>query len=485
MWKWLDPIECRIAQQCLAHGQTLEAAKYLLAGPHREHRAVRELLLRIGPELVAQAQQAFDVGDLPIAQELIGCAAQCGELPPAAQALQQEIVRCCRRQQHDQQWRERRLQAADAWAGQGRLQSALGLIEPLADGDPDAARRKQDWTADAARLEGYVHQFDEYLAQGRWKAAEAVLRKAQEAAPGQPQVLCMEQALDEARPAPARSPSTHTDPATPMEHTADPVASGQCVSPSKETVSFIAERANTPASVMRLLLAGLPGIGPVLILRQPVVLVGTANDPSVQLPLQAMLHRRHAMLVRDKTCGERVQFRVGPMSGCAVSVNHVPIPDGQTQVLSDGDVLQFANEHCRWTFRQPETGACRSSAVLQQTRPASAYAVAPGGAQVRCIVLAGDELVIGRDRMAAHLAEAGLPVPQLRLAWQAGGLYAHVAGGALFVNGTQADPAKGIPVGLPAELDLYADGDRLAGEALLGAGGLYEMKLLLQGDPHA
>jgi tetratricopeptide (TPR) repeat protein len=485
MWKWLDPIECRIAQQCLDHGQTLEAAKHLLAGPHREHRAVRELLLRIGPELVAQAQQAFDVGDLPIAQELIACAAQCGELAPAAQALQQEIVRRCRRQQQDQQWRERRLEAADAWAGQGRLQSALGLIEPLAGEDLDAARRKQDWIADAARLEGYLRQFEEYLAQGRWKAAEAVLRKAQEAAPGQPQVLCMEQALGEACPAPASLPTNHNDPATPVEHAADPVAPGQCVSPSEETASFIAERVSVPANATRLLLTGLPGIGPVLILRQPVVLVGTANDPSVQLPLQAMLHRRHAMLVRDKTCGGSAQFRVGPMSGCAVSVNDVPIPDGQTRVLTDGDVIQFANEHCRWTFRQSETGACRSSAVLQQTRPASAYAVASGGAQVRCIVLAGEELVIGRDRTAAHLAEPGLPVRQLRLAWRTGGLYAHVADGAMFVNGAEAEPVKGVPVDLPAELDLYADGDRLAGDALLGAGGLYEMKLLLQGDPDA
>jgi hypothetical protein len=220
--------------------------------------------------------------------------------------LQQEIVRLGQRQQQDQHWRQDRLRTAEQWARQGRLYSAIGLVEPLADDDATAARRKQDWAADAARL-----------------------------------------------------------------------------------------------------------------------------------------------------------------------------------TLNDGDVLQFGNEHCRWTFRQPETDACRTLALLHQTRPASACAVATDGTQVRCVVLAADELAIGRDRAAAHLVEPGLPIRQLRLAWRADGLYADAIGGMLFVNGAAADVDAGVSVGLPAELAMYADGNGLVGEALLGAGGLYEMKLLLRGDPDA
>ncbi len=384
--------------------------------------------------------------------------ASAGELPPAARALQQEIVRLCQRQQQDQHWRQDRLQTAEQWAQQGRLYSAIGLVEPLAGDDATAARRKQDWAADAARLDRYVREFEDYLDKGRYDAAEAVLRKACEVAPGQPQVLCMERSLLEARPVENAAPRSSNPPAP----------------------SGLVAAADSP----RLLLSGLPNLGPVLILRQPMVLVGTSRDPSVHLPLQAMLHRRHAVLLREKTRAG-VRFRVAPLAGCAASVNGRPITDGQTHTLNDGDVLQFGNEHCRWTFRQPETDACRTLALLHQTRPASACAVATDGTQVRCVFLAGDELAIGRDRTAAHLVEPGLPIRQLRLAWQADGLYADAIGGMLFVNGAAADVDAGVPVGLPAELAMYADGNGLVGEALQGTGGRYEMKLDLRGDPHA
>jgi hypothetical protein len=442
MWKWLDPIECRIAQQCLAHGQTLEAAKHLLAGSHREHRAVRDLLLRIGPELVEQARQSLAAGDALVAGQLIDCAAQCGELPPAARALQAEIARICERQQQDQHWRRNRLQTAEQWARQGRLQSAIGLVEPLAGDDPP--RLGTNWTGPptprgwTAMSASSTTIWPRTIRRGRSGAAQGP-RGGARSAPG----AVHERVAGPARPAVASSPVRVDDMAVPDAAPATPTATST-FSWSLEQPDDINRNAVGNAAIpARLLLTGLPSHGPVLIIRDSVVLVGTTKDPDVQLPLQAMLHRRHALLIREKSRDGNSPFRVAPLTGCAVSVNGARIPEGQTRTLTDGDIIQFGNEHCRWTFRQPETeigsetgayprfvSSFQSTALLQQTRPASACAVAPDGTQVRCVVLAGDELIIGRDRAAAHLVEPGLPARQLRLAWQADGLYAHAASAA-------------------------------------------------------
>lgn len=37
MWPFVDPIECRQAELCLAHGQPLEAARILLAARYHVH----------------------------------------------------------------------------------------------------------------------------------------------------------------------------------------------------------------------------------------------------------------------------------------------------------------------------------------------------------------------------------------------------------------------------------------------------------------
>ena len=326
MWRWLDPVECRIAEQCLARGHVLEAARQLLACREPDHKSVRDLLLQIGPQLVAQTQQAYEAGDLLVAGELIACAAQCIELPSAARALQERIARDRDQRQDADDWRNRRLQLADDWADHGRLRSALGLIEPL-------------------------------------------------------------------------------------------------------------------------------------------------------------LHRRHALLFREEVRGRTARYRVAPLAACSVSVNGQEIPDGQTHWLAHQDVLQFGTESCRWTFQQ--SVADSGTALLTQTRPAAACIVTPFGVQIRHVILLDDELCIGQTRGAAHLIEPHLPASRLRLVWRADGLHADVDDGVLFVNDGQDREAAGPALSLPAELVLYAERTGLAQAALLGAGGMYELRLRLHGWPTA
>ena len=63
MWPFCDPVECQIAEQCLAQGQVLEAARVLLPKKAGGHKVVLELLLKIVPQLVEQARQAFEAGE--------------------------------------------------------------------------------------------------------------------------------------------------------------------------------------------------------------------------------------------------------------------------------------------------------------------------------------------------------------------------------------------------------------------------------------
>ena len=62
--RWLDPVDCAAARDCLERGNVREAAKLLLNSPHRRHRAARLLLLDISTRLVEEAAQAFGRGEI-------------------------------------------------------------------------------------------------------------------------------------------------------------------------------------------------------------------------------------------------------------------------------------------------------------------------------------------------------------------------------------------------------------------------------------
>lgn len=144
MWPFLDPIECRVAEQLVADGQHLEAARTLLSGKSRDHKAVRAMLAKLLEPLVGQARRAFEAGQIGMASELIDCAAHCGQLSLEARELAERIAEQVREQQRQTDWNQRRLAEAKRWAEDGRFCSAIAMISPL-DEDRDAARLRLDW----------------------------------------------------------------------------------------------------------------------------------------------------------------------------------------------------------------------------------------------------------------------------------------------------------------------------------------------------
>lgn len=207
MWPFSNPLECKVAEQCLAQGNPLEAARVLLAAKQPEHRAVRALLLRIGPHLATLGRQAAADNDILIAAELLEVAAQCGSLPPADETLRRQLVERREQLARDRQWREQRLDRAAQWARDGRLRSAIGLVDPL-DTDPEAARRRRDWQFDLETLERYVHEFETHLQSEDLAAAAVVLNKAHELAPLDPKVWTMRQTWAKAAGKPLEHPAT-------------------------------------------------------------------------------------------------------------------------------------------------------------------------------------------------------------------------------------------------------------------------------------
>ncbi|MBI2479209.1 MAG: FHA domain-containing protein [Planctomycetia bacterium] len=462
MWPFVDPVECLTAMQYLAHRQPLEAARVLLPVKDIGHKAVLNLLLRIAPQLVEQARQAFEAGDLLVAGELLDCATQCAVLPADAKTLRDQIAREQDALRQQQDWNEQQLVQADRWAKVGRLYSALGMIEPLAD-DPQVARRKLDWKQHLQRLERYAVEFHGHLAQAEFLAAEAVLRKARELAPGQPLVLCLEQEWREAR--------AETDALSPSDKSADAQTEPQYA----DKVN-IAARTSSSAPNTTLLLSGLSTAGDVLLLAQPVVTIGTPRDSHVDLPIQALLRRRHALLIREQPAGPNGQtHRLVPLAGAAVSVNGRAIPPADSVWLVHGDVLQFGPDVCRWKYRRPV--ARSATAVLEQSRPGGAAAVTPDGRSISRVVLMANELMIGHEPRQNHLVEPNLAVRRLRLETDDNGWHASVEQGVLFVDNDRETNDNRQTLRWPAELMLYADGPGLVGNALQGDGGAFQQRL--------
>jgi hypothetical protein len=132
------------------------------------------LLLRIGPHLATLGRQAAADNDILIAAELLDVDAQCGSLSPADEILRRQLVERLEQLARDRQWREKLLDRAAQWARDGRLRSALGLVDPL-DTVPEAARRRPDWQFDLAMLERHVHEFETHLQRIEAKAVLCVM----------------------------------------------------------------------------------------------------------------------------------------------------------------------------------------------------------------------------------------------------------------------------------------------------------------------
>lgn len=438
--RWLEPIDCRAAEECLREGQLLEAAKILLGSKDREHRCARRLLLRISPQLVEQAREAHQKDKSLAAAELIECAGRCAELDHEAQALRERILCECTEREKQDNWQNRRLQQAKDWAEDGRIHSALGLLEPVAE-EPDARRLLADWQEDLRRFEGYVEQFEKLLADDQLDAAAAVLKKARAVARNQLQVLCMEKTLRQAMA--ESTEALHDELGHPVP---DDQAAAEPPSPGLEPRPI----ANRSVSFA---LSGLSRYGSVLVVSQPVVSIGNHTSDWVQIPMHARIHRQHALLLREPDReNQRHRYRIVPYLGCEVLVQGRAVDDSCP--LRDGDVVQLGNELCRWIFRQPVAGS--ATALLEQASGAAATIHTPDGGEFRTVVLAEESVIIGCTSVAddAHLVEPGLPAMRLRLRWHKDGLRAEIEDGTLFV-----DPDGDGPLTVPGSLSVFTDED--------------------------
>ncbi len=441
--RFLNPIDCEVAQDCLRKGNALEAARILLASKDRTHRCVRSLLLEIGPRLAEQSRQALADSEAAVAQQLIECASQCVPLAPDHEALRDQIRRQVEEATKDRQWREARIRQATVWAEEGRLFSAIVLMGPLED-DPEAVRRILDWQERLDRLQRYVGEFQEYLDRNEPSAAEAVLRKARQLGQAHPQVICMERALAQFR--------ADTDGLVPTA-----ASSGMAARPLSAGISAPLDDRGKSFG-----LSGL-SLGHILVVSQPAVLVGTKGADWVQLAMVAPLHRQHALILREPDPAQhRPRYRVVPCAGCDVSVRGVPA--GDSAVLADGDTVQFGNEHCRWTFRQPVPDS--GTAILERAIRSSGCVCSRDGTEFSMVVLLADRLVIAPPESAraceVHLEEPELPARSVHFEWKSECLTVNAeweeAGGNLFVkSGDGTLDAESEPLLMPCDLGIYAD----------------------------
>jgi len=415
-----------------------------LASKDREHRSVKKMLLKTGPELAEQARHAHAHGELAVARELIECAERCTPLDAESKGLRERIVQDCEEASKQREWTVGRIRQAVDWARHGRLTSAIAMIRP-ADDEPEVARLMLDWEEQRERLQRYFSDFRDLLSRGELPDAEEMLGKAQEIGRKHPQVICMEAALQQAIGRPSMPAYGNEDAA---ENADDRVSAASLP---------IVDRG------MVFALDGLNRSGPVLVVSQPIVTVGANTASWVQVPMQGNLHGSHAVILREEEPKERkTQYRMVPLAGCPVSIRGDDVGDCRT--LVDGDLIQFGNEQCQWTFHQsvPDSG----TAILWRDLRSPACVGTPDGSEFDVIVLLADRLDIGPGREADetpnHLKEPHLPARMMRFEWGRRGLMAKLrpceAGGDLFVEaGGRNVDVETDPLQAPCELMLYAE----------------------------
>lgn len=162
-----------------------------------------------------------------------------------------------------------------------------------------------------------------------------------------------------------------------------------------------------------LLLSGLDAFGDVLVLTRPHILIGTPRERSVDFPIIAGIHRRHALMVRETDGGSRDCWRIIPLGSASILVNGVSIVSPASRRLADNDVIQLDSGYCRWRFRQPVVDS--ATVVMEVIRPNAAGVTFADGTNVNCVVLVADRLVISRHRHDSHLTQNDLPGKQIVL----------------------------------------------------------------------
>lgn len=380
---WLDPHECKVADEYLRQGQAAEAARVLLKSKHPKHKTVVELKLQAGRELLEQARQLAKAQQWQAAHEAIELAAQCLELAGEDRRLQLEIQKNYQQQQRLRQWRQKKLQQARRQAERGHLHTAQEMVK-AAGQTTTAIPLQREIQERMGRFRRYLAQCRQALDRGDTQLALQYFRKARR--------LCAHDAQ--------------------LDELAQRI--GLCQTSEPEP------RSSQPAAGKgRFLLGRLA-----LVVTQPQVCVGTPRSPEAEIPLLGPLHSRHAVLFCDHAGWSISACRDRHGNPCKVWLNNQPIPGNAG--LRNGDRLTLGQADCGWRFRQNVPGS--ATAVLEPLLERSPTLAVSGTSSTTSVVLLRDRLVLAQ-RAPAHLVVPELPCSQVELTLNAEGLLVEVQDG--------------------------------------------------------
>jgi hypothetical protein len=154
------------------------------------------------------------------------------------------------------------------------------------------------------------------------------------------------------------------------------------------------------------------------------VVVGNPLGDSVHIPIQSRIHRRHALLIRD-----RQDYFLLPYTGCPVLVHKRAVKGPRK--LGDGDIIQFEIPQCRWRFHRPVADS--ATAVLEQVASDGAWVRTSGGKRFDRIVLMDDRVEI-RSEQPAHIDLPDLPCHGLSFRWAREGVTVVAEGGTVTID---------------------------------------------------
>jgi len=387
---WLDPIECKAAQDYLRQNRPREAAELLLKSKYRDHRAVRNLLVEVGQkliaqaeELIAQAEETFEVQVITAARATLRLAAECAALDARGLALQARIDKLWAEKERLEQARaeERakvaaKIEEARGLVALGEFDTARHILEQLPASDArdvideiELAARRFDQAVNGCRAA--VAAGDAGLARHHWETIKQL----------SPRCPVLQQLAGEI----ARLAAHNNG----LRVSARPV--------SDRRQRFF--------------------LGDELVLSESEIAIGAPRDEQVQLPVLGRIHRRHAVLCRDRSGWQIVVCRDRHGSSCSVRVNGEKVES--VARLQNGDRVSLGDPDREWVFRLPVAGSW--TAIWEAAPNSEGGIFCSSGYPLKRAVLLADELRI-QPIAPAHLVLKNIPCRSVVLRWGSSGL---------------------------------------------------------------
>lgn len=274
----------------------------------------------------------------------------------------------------------RRIQTARKWAAEGRVVSALGLVNSMEGTAAEFIQR--DFDEHRQRFERYVSEAADYIEQQAFAAARDRLDRAREIQAVHPRLVEVE--------ARYRKACRMGTPARPVTEP----SSGRAGVPILQS---------PPTMSSRMIL------NDTLLVTGHEFVIGNRHGNGVTVPLLANVHRRHAVVERHQR-GHRLRVELG----CETTRNGELVTAACE--LVHGDVLQFGPSlSCRWNYLRPIHDSL--TVVFEPANTTTIIDIPRlDGSHCRRVVWWDDVLTLAAQaKTPAQVVIAELPVPELRL----------------------------------------------------------------------